>query len=99
MRVYIVELGERMMYEYFEHRIEAVFDGEDKAVEFMLEFAKKLIESERSVYDPSMKVTYLTDKLPSFETVKEKQIIVLSSRSEYDDEMNQYITISEFDVK
>lgn len=99
MRVYIVEVGERMTGKYFEHRIEDIFDGEDKAVEFMLEFAKKLIESECCLFGNSMKVTYLTDELPSFEAVKEKKIITLSSRSEYDDEMEQFITVSGFDVK
>lgn len=99
MRVYIVEVGERMTGKYFDYRIEEVFDGEDKAVEFMLGFARKLIESECCLFGNSMKITYLTDELPSFDTVKKKKIIVLSSRSEYDDEMAQYITLSEFDVK
>lgn len=99
MRVYVVEVGEKMTGKYFEYRIEDVFDGEDKAVEFMLEFAKKLIKSECCLFGNSMKVTYLTDELPSFEAVKEKKIIKLSSRSEYDYEIEQFIIVSGFDVK
>lgn len=99
MRVYIVEVGEMMAGKYFDHRIEDVFDREDKAIAFMLNFARTLIKDECCLFGNRLKIMYLTDKLPSFERVKKRKIINLACRSECGDEMEQCITVSEFDVK